>query len=57
MFQRKIDELIRDILSVFGIADNILTAGGRVHDVSLEQVLCRCRQANLKLNKEKCLTG
>ena len=28
---------------------------GRDHDVSLEQVLHRCRQANWKLNKEKCL--
>ena len=44
---------------VFGMADDILIVGfdtdGRNHDVRLEQVLCRCRQANLKQNKEKCL--
>ena len=58
-FQRKIDKLFNDIPNVFGIADDILIAGfhadGRDHDASLEQVLQRCRQANLKQNKERCL--
>ena len=58
MFKKKIDGLFNDIPSVFGNADDILIAGfdadSMGHDVSLEQVLCRCRQPNL-LNKEKCL--
>ena len=44
---------------MFGIANDILIAGFdadiRDYDVSLEQELQRFRQANLKLNKEKCL--
>ena len=59
MFQKKINELFNDIPHVCGIADGILIAGfdvdGREHDARLEQVLQRCRQANLKLSKEKCL--
>ena len=58
MFQKNIDKLFNDIPNVFGIADDILIAGfdadSRAHDTSLEQVLQRCRQANLKLNN-KCL--
>ena len=57
IFQKKIDELFNDIPNVFGIADDILIVGfhayGRDHDVSSEQMLLRCRQANLKLNEEK----
>ena len=59
MFQKKIDKLFSDIPNVFSIAYNILIAGlnvdGRGHDATLEQVLRRCRQGNLKLNKGKCL--
>ena len=59
MFQKKIGELFNDILNVFGIADGILIAGfdvdGRNYGVRLQQVLWRCMQTNLKLNKEKCL--
>ena len=59
IFQKKIDELFNDIPHIFGIADDILIAAfdvdGRDHDVSLQQVLQRCRQDNLKLNKEKSL--
>ena len=58
MFQRKINELFSDICNVFGIADILIKgcdADGMDHDESLEQVLQRCRQANLELNKEKCL--
>ena len=57
MLQKKIYELFIDIPNVFGIADDILIAGFdadcRDHVVRLEQVLQRCRQANLKQNKEK----
>ena len=60
MLQKKIDGLLNDIPNVFGIANNILIVGydadNRDHDKRLEQVLCRCRQANLKLNKEKGLS-
>ena len=59
MFQSKIDKLFSDMPNVFGIADDILIAGfdshSRHHEVNVEQILQRCRQANLKLNKEKCL--
>ena len=59
IFQREIDKLFNDIPNVFGVADDILIAGfdgdGRDHDLSLEQVLHKHRQANMKLNKEKCL--
>ena len=51
--------MFNDIPNVFGIADDILiaefVADARDHDVRLKQMLWRWRQANLKLNKEKCL--
>ena len=51
--------MFNDIPYVFGIADYILIAGfdaeSRDHDKRLKQVLHRCRRANLKINKEKCL--
>ena len=47
MFKKKIDELFNDIPNASGIADDILIAGfdadDRDHDVTLEQVLQRCR--------------
>ena len=59
IFQNKIDDLFNDISNVFGIADDILIAGFEAeamdHDIRLEQVLQSCKNANLKLNKEKCL--
>ena len=59
MFQKKTHEFFNDISNAFGIADNILSsdfdAEGRDQDDGLQQVLCRCRHANLKLEKEKCL--
>ena len=46
-------------LMVFAIVDDILIAGidedSRYHSVRLEQVLQRCRNTNLKPNKEKSL--
>ena len=58
MFQRKMNEIFKDIPNVFGIADDILVAGyetdGKDHDEKLQRVLQRCRQVNLKLNKDKC---
>ena len=59
MFQRKIDEIFKDLHNVFGITDNILVAGydrdGRDHDDTLQRLLQRCTQVNLKLNEDKCL--
>ena len=58
MFQQKIDEIFNDMAHVFGIADNILVAGydtdGKGHDDTVQRVLHRCRETNLKLNKERC---
>ena len=45
--------------NVFGIADDNLFAGfdeqGQDYDETVEKILWLCRQANLKLNKDKCL--
>ena len=45
--------------NVFSIADDILIAGynkqDKDHDETLDKVLRVCKQANLKLNKGKCL--
>ena len=58
MFQWKIDEIFKDVLNVFGIAGDILVAGyeahGKDHDETVQRGLQRCRQINLKLNKDKC---
>ena len=58
MFQRKIDEIFKDLPNVFDIADDILAVGyeadGNDHDDTLWRVLKTCRQVNLKLNKDKC---
>ena len=59
MFPKKTDELFNDISNVFGILDDILIAGFDAdrmdHDARLTQVLCRCKQAKLKLNNDMCL--
>ena len=51
MFQRKIDEIFKDLQNVFGIADDISLAGyeseGRDCDEAVQRVLLRCRQVNL----------
>ena len=57
MFQRKIYEIFKDMSNVFSIADDILVVGykadGNYHDDTVCRVLQRCRQVNLKLNKDK----
>ena len=59
MFQKKINELFSGMPNVFDIADDILIAGfneqDNDHDETLGKVLRVCRQANVKLNKDKCL--
>ena len=45
--------------NMFSIADNISIAGfdkqGKDYDETLDKVLLVCKQANLKLNKGKCI--
>ena len=54
----KIDEIFKDMPNLFGIADDILVAvykaDGRDHDETVQRVLQRSRQVNVKLNKDKC---
>ena len=58
MFQRKINEIFKDLPNVFGIADDILVVGynvgGKDHADKLWRVLKICRQVNINLNKGKC---
>ena len=58
MFQRKIDEIFRELPNIVGIADNILVGeyedDGKDHDKTLWRGLQICRQVNLKLNKDMC---
>ena len=59
MFQTILDKLFQGLPNVFHIVDDILIAwfnkvGGN-HDAAFDIVLRICRQANLKLNKDKCL--
>ena len=58
MFQRKIDEIFKELPNVSCIADDILVVGykanGKDHNKTLWRVLQICRQVNLKLNKDKC---
>ena len=57
MFLRKIDKIFKELPNVFGIANDILVVGyktdGKDHDKELWRVLQICREANLKLNKDK----
>ena len=59
MFQHKIDKIFNDIPNIFCIADDILVIGynndGKDHDEGVCKVLQRCKEVNLRLNKEKCL--
>ena len=59
LLQKKTHELFSGILNVFSITDAILIVGfdelGRYHNATLDKVLRIYRQANLKLNKDKCL--
>ena len=58
MFQYKIDEMFNDMPNIFGIGDDILIIGydndGTDHDEAVHKVQQRCKEVNLKLNKEKC---
>ena len=57
MFQRKTIDILIGMLNVFHIVGDILITGcdehGKDHNKMLENVLYICRQASMKLNKEK----
>ena len=56
VFQNVMFHLLRDIEGVKVIVDDLVVWGEDVeqHDLRLTQVLDRCRERNLKLNREKC---
>ena len=56
VFQNVMVHLYQDIEGVEVIVDDLVVWGEDVeqHDVRLRQVLDRCRECNLKLNREKC---
>ena len=56
VFQNVMSHLFQDIEGVEVIVDDLVVWGENVeqHDERLRQVLDRCRERNLKLNREKC---
>ena len=62
-FQQRLHQALEKIPGVFIIADDILVAGcgetaaeaEKDHDMKMTQLLERCREKNIKLNKEKLL--
>jgi len=56
VFQNVMSHLFQDIEGVEVIVDDLVVWGEDVelHDVRLRQVLDRCRERNLKLNRGKC---
>ncbi|XP_022783269.1 uncharacterized protein K02A2.6-like [Stylophora pistillata] len=56
VFQNVMSHLFQDIKGVEVTVDDLVVWGKDVeqHDVRLRQVLDRCRERNLKLNREKC---
>ena len=55
MFQRKLDDIYRDIPNVTGIADDILVYGAtqEEHDTALRRMLEATKENNVSLNSEK----
>jgi len=56
VFQHVLVHLFQDIEGVEVIVDDLVVWGEDMeqHDMRLRQVLDRCRERNLKLNREKC---
>ena len=60
-FQRKLDQNLEGLNGIYKIADDILISGRgasideavKHHDANLLMLLDRCRERNLKLNREK----
>jgi hypothetical protein len=59
VFHKTLSQLFDDIPGVEVYIDDILIHGSNkeIHDDRLHKVLMRCRDINLKLNKEKCVIG
>ena len=55
IFQRKLDEILRDIINVAGIADEILVFSSTdiKHDQAFINMLETCRKNNVGLSSEK----
>ena len=55
IFQRKLDEVYRDIPNVMGIADDIIVCGSseQEHDKAFTEMLKATRKHNVSLNSEK----
>ena len=58
IFQRKIEEIFRQLQNVFGITDDFLVVGyhhdGTDPDRTLHRVLLICKNENLKFYEGKC---
>ena len=58
MFQRKTDDIFKDLRNVLGIEDDILVVGydcdGKDHDDTLQNYYKHADRVKLKLNKDKC---
>ena len=60
-FQRRVDEALRDLPGVFAVHDDVIVWGkgksteeaSENHDQNLKNLLTRCREKGMKLNKEK----
>ena len=60
-FQQKLDQNLEGLLGVFRIFDDLLitdkgsiiTEAAKDHDSNLKRFLERCRELNIKLNKDK----
>lgn len=59
IFHKKLYEFFDDIDGVILFVDDLLVFGPtrQVHDERLRRVLQRCREINIKLNKNKCKIG
>ena len=61
MFQRKTDEIFKELPDTFSTANDIFVVGyhncGTAHDSTLCRVLQIYRNENLKLDKNKCHSG
>ena len=59
IFQRKMEELLKDLPGVICYMEDILVFGrtGEEHDENLKKVLKIIQARGLKLNKEKCVFG
>ena len=56
IFQRKLNESLDGLKGVVCVADDIQIFGisDADHDENLRNLLIRCREQNIKLNKDKC---